>query len=145
MFTPTVSMKITLHFVVDGMTRLVRHCKRPGVLNTFTASASTIALSQTSCYLATVCQRACLPPVLLSPPKQKGWLITASCCLPIKYYYSCFVYKKRTGEKLWSVPGNVRGFSTSVKDVCPSLSVLLSLNKSEATRKWRSWDLYWKE
>lgn len=88
----------------------------------FTASGSTIALSPGSSYLATVCQCACLPPVLLSPPKQKGWLITPSCCMPIKYYYSCFVYKKKTGEKLWRVPGNVCGFGTSVKDLCPWLA-----------------------
>lgn len=88
----------------------------------FAASESTIALSPGSFYLATACQCAWLPPALLSPPKQKGWLITPSCCMPIKYYYSCFVFKKkRTGEKLRRVPGNVCGFGTSVKDLCPWL------------------------
>lgn len=87
----------------------------------FAANRSTIALSPASFYLATACQCACLPPALLSLPKQKGWLITPSCCMPITYYYSCFVYKKRTGEKLRRVPGNVCGFGTSVKDLCPRL------------------------
>lgn len=42
--------------------------------------------------------------------------------MPIKYYHSCFVYKKRTGEKLWRVPRIVCGFGTSVKDLCPWLA-----------------------
>lgn len=128
-FTPSLRMKITLYHVVDGMPCLLRHCTRPGGLTpsqwwftVFTASGRTIALSQGSSYLDRVCQCASLPPVLLSPPKQKGWLITPSCCVPIKYYYSCFVcIKKRTGEKLWRLPGNVCGFVTSVKDLCPWL------------------------
>lgn len=60
----------------------------------FAANGSTIALSPGSLYLATACQCACFPPALLSLPKQKGWLITPSCCMPITYYYSCFVHKK---------------------------------------------------
>ena len=126
-------MKITLHHVVDGTPCLVKQTRKAGgggltssqqSYAVFTASGSTIALSPGSSYLATVCQRACLPPVLPSPPKQKGWLITPSCCMPIKYYYSCFVYEKKKGQekKLWRVPGNVCGFGTSVKDLCPWLA-----------------------
>lgn len=96
--------------------------------------------------LAMACQRARLPPVLLSPPKQKEWLITPSCCMPIKYHYSCFVYKNGTGGNLKRVPRNICGFGTNVKDFTPLTSVHLFKNKSAGARKCQSfsWDIQYK-
>jgi len=45
-FTPAISMKITLHRVVDGVPCLVRHCTRPRGLNTVSAEVCSLHSQQ---------------------------------------------------------------------------------------------------
>lgn len=98
-----------------GMPCSVRHCTRPGGLNTISAVVCSLHSrrehnsSITGFFLPGHSMSMCLPSSCapLCAPMQKEWLITPSCCMPIKYYYSCFVYEKKKGQEKSS--GGCRG------------------------------------
>lgn len=98
-------------------------------------------------YLATACQRALLPPVFLFPPQKKGWLMEPRCCMPIKYYYSCFVYKNRDKLNIKTLKGNMEYVLiwTNLLRFIPWTSVFQLKNMSARARQCQnfSWDRHY--